>query len=119
MAKRDYYETLGVLKSASADEIKKSYRRLAMKHHPDRNADDESAEAKFKAAKEAYEVLSDANKRATYDQFGHDGLNVGQGGHGGFSAEGFGDIFGDIFGDAFGDILGGGVPVRPKTSTGN
>ena len=108
MAKRDYYETLGVSKSASADEIKKSYRRLAMKHHPDRNADDEGAEAKFKAAKEAYEVLSDANKRATFDQFGHDGLNVGQGGHGGFGAEGFGDIFGDIFGDAFGDILGGG-----------
>ena len=108
MAKRDYYETLGVSKSAAADEIKKSYRRLAMKHHPDRNAEDESAEAKFKEAKEAYEVLSDADKRATYDQFGHDGLSRGQGGQGGYGAEGFGDIFGDIFGDAFGDILGGG-----------
>lgn len=108
MAKRDYYEVLGVSKSANADEIKKSYRRLAMKHHPDRNSDDATAEAKFKEAKEAYDVLSDADKRASYDQFGHDGLKMGQGGQGGFGAEGFGDIFGDIFGDAFGDILGGG-----------
>ncbi len=108
MSKRDYYEVLGVSKTAPGDEIKKSYRRLAMKHHPDRNADDESAEAKFKEAKEAYEVLSNSEKRATYDQFGHAGLNMGQGGHGGFGGEGFGDIFGDIFGDAFGDILGGG-----------
>ena len=88
--------------------FKKSYRRLAMKFHPDRNADDDSAEAKFKEAKEAYEVLSSSEKRAAYDQFGHDGLNMGQGGQGGFGAQGFGDIFGDIFGDAFGDILGGG-----------
>lgn len=111
MAKRDYYEILGVSKSASADEIKKSYRRLAMKHHPDRNTGDATAEARFKEAKEAYEVLSDADKRATYDRFGHEGMRMGQGGHGGpggFGAEGFGDIFGDIFGDAFGDILGGG-----------
>jgi molecular chaperone DnaJ len=108
MSKRDYYEVLGVSKSATGDEIKKSYRRLAMKHHPDRNADDESAEAKFKESKEAYEVLSDSEKRATYDHFGHDGLSMGQGGQGGFGAEGFGDVFGDIFGDAFGDILGGG-----------
>ena len=108
MSKRDYYEVLVVSKSATGDEIKKSYRRLAMKHHPDRNADDASAEAKFKEAKEAYEVLSDSEKRATYDQFGHEGLTMGQGGQGGHGAEGFGDIFGDIFGDAFGDILGGG-----------
>ncbi len=108
MSKRDYYEVLVVSKSATGDEIKKSYRRLAMKHHPDRNAGDESAEAKFKEAKEAYEVLSDSEKRATYDQFGHEGLSRGQGGQGGFGAEGYGDIFGDIFGDAFGDILGGG-----------
>lgn len=108
MSKRDYYEVLGISKSATGDEIKKSYRRLAMKHHPDRNSDDESAEAKFKEAKEAYDVLSNSEKRATYDQFGHDGLKMGQGGHGGFGGEGFGDIFGDIFGDAFGDILGGG-----------
>lgn len=108
MAKRDFYEVLGVSKSATADEIKKSYRRLAMKHHPDRNSGDASAEAKFKEAKEAYEVLSDVDKRSTYDRFGHDGMTMGQGGQGGFGAEGFGDIFGDIFGDAFGDILGGG-----------
>ncbi|MEM7432551.1 MAG: molecular chaperone DnaJ [Pseudomonadota bacterium] len=109
MAKRDYYEVLGVSKSANADEIKKAYRRLAMKHHPDRNKDDDSAEAKFKEAKEAYEVLSDGDKKAAYDQFGHDGLNMGGGGAGGFGgAEGFGDIFGDIFGDAFGDIFSGG-----------
>ncbi len=107
MAKRDYYDVLGVSKSASADEIKKAYRRLAMKHHPDRNKDDESAEAKFKEAREAYEVLKDADKRAAYDRFGHDGLRgaAGAGGPGGFSAEGFGDIFGDVFGDIFG---GGG-----------
>jgi molecular chaperone DnaJ len=103
MAKRDYYEVLGVSKSATADEIKKAYRRLAMKHHPDRNAEDTSAEDRFKEAKEAYEVLKDKNKRATYDQFGHDGLRAGPGGAGGFGgAEGFSDIFGDVFGDIFG-----------------
>jgi len=103
MAKRDYYEVLGVSKSATADEVKKAYRRLAMKHHPDRNAEDTSAEDRFKEAKEAYEVLKDKDKRATYDQFGHDGLRAGQGGAGGFGgAEGFSDIFGDVFGDIFG-----------------
>jgi molecular chaperone DnaJ len=102
MAKRDYYEVLGVPKGASQDEIKKSYRRLAMKYHPDRNTDDAEAEQKFKEAKEAYEVLKDDEKRATYDRFGHDGLSAGAGGAGGFSAEGFGDIFGDVFGDIFG-----------------
>ncbi|MFQ6005652.1 MAG: molecular chaperone DnaJ [Woeseia sp.] len=101
MAKRDYYEILGVTKNASADDIKKSYRRLAMKHHPDRNKDDSDAERKFKEAKEAYEILSDSDKRAAYDRFGHDGLRGGPAG-GGFSAEGFGDIFGDVFGDIFG-----------------
>jgi len=105
MAKRDYYEVLGVSRTAAADEIKKSYRRLAMKHHPDRNTDDASAETKFKEAKEAYEVLSNADKRATYDRFGHDGLKAQPGRGGGFGAEGFGDIFGDVFGDIFG---GGG-----------
>ena len=114
MSKRDYYEVLGVSKSASGDEIKKAYRRLAMKHHPDRNSDDQSAEARFKEAKEAYEVLRSTEKRAAYDQFGHDGLNMGQGGPGGFGAQGFGDIFGDIFGDAFGDILGGGGRRRGR-----
>jgi len=108
MSKRDYYEVLGVSRTASDDEIKKSYRRLAMKYHPDRNATDDSAVAKFKEAKEAYEVLRNSEKRAAYDQFGHEGVNLGQGGHGGFGGQGFGDIFGDIFGEAFGDILGGG-----------
>ncbi len=108
MAKRDYYEVLGVSKSASADEIKKSYRRLAMKHHPDRNVDDESAGARFKEAKEAYEVLSDRDKRSSYDQFGHDGLKAGSGGAGFGGAEGFADIFGDVFGDIFGQGRGRG-----------
>ena len=112
MAKRDYYEVLGVSKAATADEIKKSYRRLAMKHHPDRNKDgDTASEEKFKEAKEAYEVLKDSEKRSTYDQFGHDGLRAGAGGHGG--GEGFGDIFGDVFGDIFGGgggRRGGGGP---------
>lgn len=101
MAKRDYYEVLGVDKTASEADIKKAYRRLAMKHHPDRNKDDSDAERKFKEAKEAYEVLSDAGRRSTYDQFGHDALRGGAAG-GGFSAEGFSDIFGDVFGDIFG-----------------
>src|SRR5699024_1265192 len=101
MAKRDYYETLGVSKSASADEIKKAYRRLAMKNHPDRNPGDEAAEARFKEASEAYEVLSDEQKRAAYDQFGHAGVG-GAGGAGAAGAGGFGDIFGDIFSDIFG-----------------
>lgn len=102
MAKRDFYQVLGVSKTATADEIKKSYRRLAMKHHPDRNTDDTAAEAKFKEAKEAYEVLSDADRRATYDQFGHDGLSASAGRGAGFGGEGFSDIFGDVFGDIFG-----------------
>ena len=106
MAKRDYYDVLGVSRSASADEIKKSYRRLAMKYHPDRNKEDESAEEKFKEAKEAYEILKDEEKRAAYDRFGHDAVRGGgPGGPGGFSADGFSDIFGDVFGDIFG---GGG-----------
>ena len=111
MAKRDYYEVLGVSKSASADEIKKAYRRLAMKFHPDRNKDDsEAAEKKFKEAKEAYEVLKDDDRRATYDRYGHDGLKAGAGGAGGFGAEGFGDIFGDVFGDIFGGGRRSGGP---------
>jgi molecular chaperone DnaJ len=100
MAKRDYYEVLGVSRTAPADEIKRSYRRLAMKFHPDRNKDDQTAGTKFKEAKEAYDVLSNPDKRAAYDRFGHDGVRGGPGG--GFSAEGFGDIFGDVFGDIFG-----------------
>jgi len=104
MSKKDYYDVLGVARDASEADIKKSYRRLAMKHHPDRNPDDAEAEASFKEAKEAYEILSDAQKRAAYDQFGHAGLEQGAG-PGGFNA---GDAFGDMFGDVFGDIFGGG-----------
>ncbi len=113
MAKRDYYEVLGVSKSAEADEIKKAYKRLAMKHHPDRNEGDAEAEKKFKEAREAYEILKDSDKRAAYDQFGHDGVRGGPGGAGGFGAEGFSDIFGDVFGDIFGGGArrGGGSQV--------
>jgi molecular chaperone DnaJ len=103
MSKRDYYEVLGVQKNASEAEIKKAYRRLAMKHHPDRNPDDEGAEANFKEAKEAYEVLADTQKRSAYDQFGHAGVDPSMGGGpGAAGAAGFGDAFGDIFGDIFG-----------------
>ena len=102
MAKRDYYEVLGVSKTASEDEIKKAYRKIAIKYHPDRNPDDKSAEEKFKEAAEAYSVLSDAQKRQQYDQFGFDGLN-GMGGFGGF---GGGFSMDDIF-SMFGDVFGG------------
>jgi molecular chaperone DnaJ len=106
MAKRDYYEVLGVNKDCAEDELKKAYRRLAMKWHPDRNPDNPKAEEHFKEAKEAYEVLSDPNKRAAYDQFGHAGVDsqtaAGAGGMGGF-----GDIFSDIFGEIFGGGRGG------------
>ncbi|MGD9661332.1 MAG: molecular chaperone DnaJ [Porticoccaceae bacterium] len=104
MSKRDYYEVLGVERGASEADIKKAYRRVAMKHHPDRNPDDAGAEEKFKEASEAYEILSDKQKRAAYDQFGHAGVSGGAGGGGG---AGFGN-FSDIFGDVFGDIFGGG-----------
>ncbi|MBS1667344.1 MAG: molecular chaperone DnaJ [Bacteroidetes bacterium] len=111
MSKRDYYEILGVSKTASAEEVKKAYRKVAMQFHPDRNPGDKAAEEKFKEAAEAYEVLSDADKRAQYDRYGHAGLNNGRGGFGGgtgnmddiFSQ--FGDIFGD---DVFGSFFGGG-----------
>ena len=106
MAKRDYYDVLGVEKNASEADLKTAYRRLAMKYHPDRNPDDKQAEEKFKEAKEAYEVLTDAQKRAAYDQFGHSGVNMG-GGPGGGAGFGAGASFSDIFGDVFGDIFGG------------
>ena len=105
MAKRDYYEILGISRDADEKEIKRAYRKLAMKYHPDRNPDDTEAENKFKEASEAYEVLAEPSKRAAYDQFGHAGVD-GQAGGGGFG--GGGASFSDIFGDVFGDIFGGG-----------
>ncbi len=108
MSKRDYYEVLGVSRTATAVEIKKAYRRLAMKYHPDRNEGNPEAEQRFKEVKEAYEVLSDEQKRAAYDQFGHAGVNAGTGGGPGGAGAGFGASFSDIFGDVFGDIFGGG-----------
>lgn len=101
MAKRDYYEVLGVDRSADEAALKKAYRRLAMKHHPDRNEGDTEAEEKFKEAKEAYEVLNDPQKRPAYDQFGHAGVDTSAGGGPG-QAGGFGDIFDTVFGDIFG-----------------
>jgi len=109
MVQRDYYEVLGVAHNASEAEIKKAYRRLAMKHHPDRNPGDAVAEEHFKEAKKAYEVLSDAQKRAAYDQFGHAGVDAAAGGPGGFGGANFSDIFGDVFGDIFSNMRGGGA----------
>ena len=107
--KRDYYEVLGVNKNATADEIKHAYRKLAKKYHPDMNPGDKNAEEKFKEATEAYEVLSDPDKKARYDQFGHAAFEQGGGGAGGFGGFDFGSgDMGDIFGDIFGDFFGGG-----------
>ncbi|MFT5571133.1 MAG: molecular chaperone DnaJ [Cryomorphaceae bacterium] len=115
MAKRDYYEVLGVSNSADQAELKKAYRRLAMKYHPDRNPDDEQAEVKFKEAKEAYEILTDGEKKAAYDQFGHSAFEGGMGGGAGAGgAGGFGDMFGDMFGDIFGGGGGGGGRQRQR-----
>ncbi|WP_439134852.1 molecular chaperone DnaJ [Pseudomaricurvus sp.] len=113
MSKRDYYEVLGVDRDVTKGDLKKAYRRVAMKFHPDRNPDDSEAEAKFKEASEAYEVLSNAEKRSAYDQFGHAGVDQqgGFGGGGGFSG---GGSFSDIFGDVFGDIFGGGGGGRGR-----
>jgi molecular chaperone DnaJ len=120
MAKKDYYEVLGVIKSASAEEIKKAYRKLALKYHPDRNKGDKGAEAKFKEASEAYHVLSDKERRTNYDQFGHAAFE-GAGGRGGFSnfdfSNAFSDIFGsDIFDDFFEGFGGGGRRRQGRSS---
>jgi molecular chaperone DnaJ len=113
MAKRDYYDILGVPRNASEEDIKKAYRKLAMKHHPDRNQGDKAkaSEEKFKEAKEAYEMLTDAQKRAAYDQFGHAGVDPNMGGGRGAGPEGFGG-FAEAFGDIFGDIFNGGTGSR-------
>ena len=115
MAKRDFYEVLGVGRDASDAELKKAYRRLAMKFHPDRNPDDQDAENHFKEAKEAYEVLSDPRKRQAYDQFGHAGVDPSAGAGQGFSGA---EAFSDLFGDVFGDIFGGGRRGRSQAFRG-
>jgi molecular chaperone DnaJ len=109
VAKRDYYEVLGVNRDASEEDIKKAYRKLAMKWHPDRNPENPKAEERFKEAKEAYEILTDAPKRQAYDQFGHAGVDpaAAAGAGAGFGGAGFGDIFSDIFGEIFGGARGG------------
>lgn len=117
-AKKDYYEVLGVNRDASEEEIKKSFKKLAMKYHPDRNPDNPKAEESFKEAKEAYEILSDEQKRAAYDQYGHAGVDPSMGGgqgFGGFNSGNFSDAFGDIFGDIFG---GGGRSQRSNVYRG-
>jgi len=116
MSKRDYYEVLGVNRDAADEEIRKAFRKLAMKHHPDRNPDNPKSEDHFKEAKEAYEILSDAEKRAAYDQFGHAGVSAGAGAGAGFGGAGFG--FADAFGDIFGDIFGGGRGGRSTVYRG-
>jgi molecular chaperone DnaJ len=117
MAKRDYYDILGVPRNAEEEDIKKAYRKLAMKYHPDRNQGDKAkaSEEKFKEAKEAYEMLTDPQKRAAYDQYGHAGVDPNMGGRGGAGPEGFGgfaEAFGDIFGDIFGGAAGAGGARR-------
>jgi molecular chaperone DnaJ len=116
-AKKDYYEVLGVNRDASDEEIKKAFKKLAMKFHPDRNPDNPKAEESFKEAKEAYEVLSDEQKRAAYDQYGHAGVDPSMGGGAGFGGFGGGG-FSDAFGDIFGDIFGGGRNQRSNVYRG-
>jgi len=115
LAKKDYYDVLGVHKNANEAELKKAYRKLAVKYHPDKNPGDKESEAKFKEVSEAYEVLSDPQKRATYDQFGH---TTGPGGFGGFKDTGFSGGFADIFEDFFGDAFGGGGQRRSRGQRG-
>ena len=125
MSKKDYYDILGVTKNSSPDEIKKAYRKLAMKYHPDRNQGDKTAEAKFKEASEAYQVLSDPKKKSSYDQFGHSAFEGGQGGtaggfdFGGFESGAFSDIFDDFFGDFVGSGRGRGGSKKSRSNRGS
>ena len=112
LAKQDYYEMLGISRDASESDIKRGYRKLAKKYHPDANPDNDEAEQKFKEVTQAYEILSDSQKRAQYDQFGHAAFEQGGGGGGGYGAGGFGFDMDDLFGGAFGDIFGGGGGAR-------
>ncbi len=118
--KEDYYEILGISRTSGEAEIKSAFRRQAMKYHPDRNPGDKQAEEQFKKINEAFSVLSDPQKKQMYDQYGHDGVNAGAGGFGGFNASGFADA-GDIFSSVFGDIFGGGFGARggqPRSQRG-
>ena len=116
MAKRDYYEVLGIGKSATADQIKSAYRKLAVKYHPDKNPDDKAAEEKFKEASEAYHVLSNSERKQSYDNFGHAAFENGGRGQGGFSNFDFSEHFSDIFEDFFGEGFGGGSRRRRRTN---
>ena len=119
MAKRDYYEVLGINKSASADQIKSAYRKLAVKFHPDKNKGDKASEEKFKEASEAYHVLSNAERKQNYDNFGHAAFENGGGGRGGFGNFDFSSSFSDIFEDFFGEGFGGGRRSRRSNNRGS
>ena len=121
MSKKDYYDILGVTKKATPEEIKKAYRSLAMKYHPDRNQGDKAAEGKFKEASEAYQVLSDTKKKSSYDQFGHSAFEGGAGGFdfGGFESGAFSDIFDDFFGDFMGSGRGGRGSKKSRSNRGS
>ena len=119
MAKRDYYEVLGITKSASKEEIKKAYRKLALKYHPDKNKGDKAAEEKFKEASEAYHVLSNSERKQNYDNFGHAAFENGGGGRGGFGNFDFSNHFSDIFEDFFGEGFGGSRRSRRSNNRGS
>ena len=119
MAKRDYYEVLGLNKSASADQIKAAYRKLAVKHHPDKNKGDKASEEKFKEASEAYHILSNEERKQSYDNFGHAAFENSGGGRGGFGNFDFSSNFSDIFEDFFGEGFGGGRRSRRSNNRGS